>query len=347
MKIPVVEFPQVKKSLMTHWTVSPVACHRALRLSWFFSSSFTVYALIGGITVTISFIFELTVSLFCCYFWTLLNDVNKKYLFILNSLNLHAFCGWFSTGGAVQGTTAHFDMVATNNSFTCERCLGCCDDWLDVSCSFFAVLWSCLVAHAGWFLGNSSVFKVKAKDMFVWLQQCFQTRTVSCCVILFCLFAKLLKHIVCTVYICLIACRPSILYIFTIFTSGAWSHIPLMAPLLCRTSADALHSQNLLVLTISQIQLRSWREREWEGEKKNSTSDSCSIILGLEQHIRHIQRLWKAEPWFSGRLRASGKPSKDPLSGGKTSFMLALIIFAPIFDATSVKMAITAGRFRG
>lgn len=41
------------------------------------------------------------------------------------------------------------------------------------------------------------------------------------------------------------------------------------------------------------------------------------------------------------------KPSRDPLSGGKTSFLLALIIFAPISDAAPVKMAITAGRFRG
>lgn len=168
-------------------------------------------------------------------------------------------------------------MVATNNSCTCERCRECCDDWLDVSCSFFPVLWSFLVAHAGWFFGNSSVLKVKAKDVFVWLQQCFKTRTVNCCIILFCLFAKLLKHIVWTVYICLIAYRPSIFYIFT----GAWSHVPRTAPLLCRTSADALCSKNLLVLTISHIQLMSWREREWEREKRERRTQPLTAVLSF------------------------------------------------------------------
>lgn len=58
------------------------------------------------------------------------------------------------------------------------QCLECCDDWLDVFC-FFTVLWSWLVAGAGWLLAKDLVFKVKTNDVFVRRQRCFKTTTVD------------------------------------------------------------------------------------------------------------------------------------------------------------------------
>lgn len=96
--------------------------------------------------------------LFCCYSWSLLNDVNTNNLFIPNSLYLHVCFGWLVE--IFQGITTHLYLVATD---ICSLLL-----WTDVLNGlmigwmylvYLAVPWLSLAACTGRSLGYSSVWR--------------------------------------------------------------------------------------------------------------------------------------------------------------------------------------------